>query len=137
MFMSLLVSAGVWLLKRSSTRLLQSIGGVLEGATDSIGKVALAQVQAEITARQAAKEVRLAMVGFPEIRLLTFIVGLCVVSHFAAVSLDTIFKFGWKIPAYPAPMDEWEGYIILWFFGIQPLAKSGIAAVIQAFKGRK
>jgi hypothetical protein len=46
------------------------------------------------------------------------------VAHLWAVWLDTQFRLGWQIPKFPAPMDEWQGTIMLSFFGIYTLGKT-------------
>lgn len=85
------------------------------------------------TIRQNSKEIRLATAGFWEMRLLTFLVALPFVIHVNLVGLDTNFRFGWGIPKFPAPFDEWEGAILLSFFGVATLggvAKAAIASTV-------
>lgn len=125
-------------------------GGVLKTLTDSyvqlksseveserikadvIGK----QIEAEISARQAALQVRLSTSGFWEMRLITAIIAGCFTMHLVLVTLDTCFKLGWRIPAFPAPFDEWQGAILLSFFGIYAAGKS-VNAIAAAFIGRR
>ncbi|WP_052832942.1 hypothetical protein [Bradyrhizobium sp. LTSP885] len=71
--------------------------------------------------------------GFWEMRLLTFIIGGCFTSHLVAVTLDTVFKLGWKINKYPVPFDEWEGSILLSFFGLTA-GVIGIKAIASALR---
>jgi hypothetical protein len=72
---------------------------------------AKAQLDAMSANRQATS-------GFLEMRILTFMIALPFVVHVNLVGLDTCFKLGWKINAFPAPFDTWEGSILLSFFGL-------------------
>jgi hypothetical protein len=101
-----------------------------------VADVAIKDIERQIEDRRAAKEIRLATVTFPEIRLLSFLAALPFIAHANAVGMDTIFKLGWRIPAFPAPFDEWQGRIILSFFGLQA-GLTGISAIASAIRGRK
>lgn len=92
-------------------------------------------IVAEMEARGNAREIRLATAGFWEMRLLTVAIALPFVVHLNLVALDTCFGFGWAIAKFPAPFDEWEGAILLSFFGVY----AGLGAVqsISAAIGRK
>lgn len=82
------------------------------------------------TIRQNAKEIRLATAGFWEMRLMTFLIALPFVVHVNLVGLDTNFLGGsLRVPKFPAPFDEWEGAILLSFFGVATLAGIGKAAI--------
>ena len=86
--------------------------------------LAIREIEAGIEARKRAHELRLATSGFWEMRLLTFAIAFPFVMHLWAVWLDTQFRLGWKIPKFPEPMDEWQGAIMLSFFGIYTLGKT-------------
>lgn len=86
-------------------------------------EVAIKDIDAQIEARRQATEIRLATVGFWEMRLITFLIAGCFTLHLVLVTLDTCFKFGWAIPKFPAPMDAWEGTILLSFFGVQVVSR--------------
>lgn len=96
------------------------------------------RVQAELAKARldAALEVRLAMAGFWEQRLLTATIGGCFTLHLVLVTLDTCFRFGWGVPKFPKPFDEWEGAILLSFFGLQAstTAVRGLAAAIASWR---
>ena len=86
--------------------------------------LAIKDIEAGIAARAHAREIRLATAGFWEMRLLTFAIAFPFVAHLWAVWLDTQFRFGWSIAKFPEPFDEWEGAILLSFFGIYTLGKT-------------
>ena len=86
--------------------------------------LAIKDIEAGIAARAHAKEIRMATAGFWEMRLMTFSTAFPFVAHLWAVWLDTQFRFGWGIPKFPAPMDEWQGAILLSFFGIYTLGRT-------------
>lgn len=77
--------------------------------------------------------------GFWEMRLLTFIIGGSFTTHLVAVSLDTIFQLGWRIPAYPKPFDQYEGSILLSFFGLMAgvTTVSAVTRTLTSIFGRK
>jgi hypothetical protein len=98
-----------------------------------VADVAIKDIERQIEDRRAAKEIRLATAGFWEMRLLTFVIAAPFALHAAAVGLDTTFRFGWAIPAYPPPFVDWEGAVLLSFFGLQAAGQliPGIAAAIR------
>lgn len=77
----------------------------------------------------AILQVRLATSGFWEMRLITFLIAVPFVFHLWTVWLDTQFQFGWKIAAFPSPFNEWQGAILLSFFGIYAAGKVGMGLV--------
>lgn len=93
-------------------------------------------IDAEISARTASKEIRVATAGFLEMRIITFLIAGCFVSHLVLVTIDTNLQLGWGIAKFPAPFDEYEGTILLSFFGLQA-ASSGIGAIAAAIMKRK
>lgn len=82
-------------------------------------EVAIADIQRQIDAQRTAREVRMSMAGLWEIRLIVATIGWCFTLHLVLVTLDTCFGLGWKIAKFPAPFDQWQGQIILSFFGLQ------------------
>lgn len=92
--------------------------------------IALKTIDERMDARKHAKEIRLATAGFLEMRALTFLIAVPFVEHLWAVWADT--RFGWYkdncwqqagktvcgVPAFPEPFNEWQGAIILSFFGL-------------------
>ena len=98
---------------------------------DVLGK----QLDAALEAQRLALQVRMATAGFWEMRLLTFVIAACFVSHLVLVTIDTCFKLKIGIPAYPSPFDQWEGVILLSFFGVQLVGK-GLTAAAAAFLKR-
>lgn len=69
-------------------------------------------------ARRNAKEIRLATANHWEMRLMTFLIAFPFVFHLWSVWFDTQFKMGWEIDKFPEPFDEWQGAIVLSFFGL-------------------
>lgn len=94
------------------------------------------QLDAALDVQRLANQVRLATAGFLEMRILTFLTAAPFVLHAGMVGLDTCFALGWRIAAYPAPFDQWEGAILLSFFGIG-IAGMGIKAVTAAMIVRR
>jgi hypothetical protein len=94
------------------------------------------QLANALEAQRLAQQVRLATAGFWEMRVITAAIALPFVIHLWLVGLDTCFSLGWRIPAFPPPFAEWQGYVLLSFFGIQ-LGAKGINAVAAAFIARR
>jgi hypothetical protein len=69
-------------------------------------------------------------------RLITAVIAGCFALHLVLVTLDTCFALGWRIAKFPAPFDEWEGTILLSFFGVQAIGM-GISGIVSAIRGRK
>ena len=101
-----------------------------------VADAAIKQLEAEMQARAGAKEIRLATAGFWEMRAIAAVIAGCFALHLLLVTLDTCFSFGWRVAAFPAPFDQWEGTILLSFFGVQ-VAGQGITAIAAAIRGRK
>lgn len=77
-----------------------------------------------IAANQQAVEVRKATADHREVRLMVFVAGFPPSLHFAAVCVDSLNWFEMPVVhALPAPMDEWQGAIILSFFGLVGLGR--------------
>jgi hypothetical protein len=101
-----------------------------------IADVAIKDIERQIADRSAAKEIRLATAGFWEMRTITVLIAAPFVLHLNLVALDTCFKLGWRIPAFPAPFDQWQGAILLSFFGVHVIGQ-GITALAGAIRGRR
>jgi len=100
-----------------------------------IADAAIEDIKRQIADREAAKEIRLATATFWEMRLMTACVALPFVIHAGAVGIDTTFSMGWRIPAYPNPFSEYEGLVLLSFFGVQAVG-TGINAIASAIRRR-
>lgn len=101
-----------------------------------IADVAIKDIERQMADRTAAKEVRLATAPYWEMRLITGTIAGCFAFHLLLVTLDTCFKLGWRIPAFPKPFDEWQGAILLSFFGVQVVGQ-GFNAIATAIRGRR
>lgn len=101
-----------------------------------IADVAIKDIERQMEDRRAAKDIRLATATFWEMRLITALIAGCATLHYVAVTLDTVFRFGWAIPKYPPPFDDYQGTILLSFFGVQAAAQ-GFTAIAAAIRGRK
>lgn len=127
-----------YILQWSSGGILGQIVSGLTATGDMESKVAIAQIEAEVAARQVSRDIRLATSGFWEMRLITAIIAGCFTLHLVAVTLDTVFKLGLAVSKFPTPFDEWEGAILLSFFGVQAgvVAIRSIAAAIMVRASR-
>jgi ethanolamine utilization microcompartment shell protein EutL len=95
------------------------------------------QLDAALEAQRLAQQVRLATAGFWEMRLLTFLIAAPFVLHAGLVGIDTSLNaIDLDIPSYPSPFSEWEGAILLSFFGLHALGK-GVTAIAAAFTARR
>lgn len=90
-------------------------------------------LEAELEARREVSRIRLETAGFWEMRLAVGIVGVATAAHYAAVVADSIFSFPWVVARLPSPMDEWEGAIVLSFFGLQAAVGLG-GSIIRSLR---
>ena len=111
-------------------KLAADLGASASAQAQADATVKIRRIEARISEAQNAKEIRLATANFLEMRLLTVAVAVPFVAHTWAVALDTTFKFGWGIPKFPAPFDQYEGAILLSFFGL-----SGATGIFKAIAG--
>jgi len=101
-----------------------------------VADAAIRDLEAQVQAHRNATEIRQATAGFWEMRLITATIAGCFAFHLLLVTIDTCFRLGWRIPAYPSPFDEWQGAILLSFFGVQVVGQ-GITAIAAAIRGRR
>lgn len=120
---------GAWLLNLLTGGLPDKIIGAWRAherdKLDAMNDVQKREHEAMLQARADAKEVRLATANFWEMRLITFLIAAPFVWHLWLVGFDTMYPQTWNVEAWPKPFDEWEGAIILSFFGIA----GGVGAV--------
>lgn len=144
-----------WLIKFLSGGILDRVLSHIERRQSSdveseriAAGIAAEEIKAEMAARANAREIRLATAGFWEMRLITFIIAACFTSHLVLVTIDTTTRAfqGWcyyvaakqtcGVPAFPSPFDEWEGAILLSFFGIYTVGR-GMQTIAAAMSRRK
>ena len=130
-----------WLANFLSGGVLDKVLGFLsareQAKLEAMNSDQLRRHEASESTKLAAKEIRLATAGFWEMRLLAAAIAFPFVIHLWSVWLDTQFKFGWAIDKFPAPFDEWEGAILLSFFGLVGIS-TGMRAIAGAIAtGRK
>lgn len=131
------------LMKMSTTGILTTVVDLLKGRSDNQAQITVAAIQGELEARKIASQVRLATAGFWEMRLITFCIAACFTLHLLLVTFDTLTTgtrweiIGWNVKAFPSPFDEWEGAILLSFFGLYAASRvgTGILAAIVKPKG--
>ena len=150
------LKASGWLLRSLSDGALNKALRGVTGTGDNATQLAMEQVKAEIASRQAARDIRIATAGFWEMRLITFVIAFWFVLHLSMVALDTMF--GWYqlggvfenwydvgeryvcgVKAFPAPFHEWQGAILLSFFGIYGASKvyTGLVGVLSDWLKKK
>lgn len=128
-----------WLTGNLAGQLRAAYEAKLNAANETerlIAETAIEDIKARIAAADNAKQIRLATASFWEMRLLTAVIAGCAALHYLAVTLDTVFRFGWAIPKFPPPFDDYQGTILLSFFGVQGVA-IGVSAIAAAIRGRK
>lgn len=131
-----------WIAKLFAGPLISALGDAYKAKLSAdndesrlIAQTEIEDIKRQIADREAAKEIRLATATFWEMRLVTALVAGCFALHLLLVTLDTCFALGWRIAAFPKPFDEWQGTILLSFFGVQAVGK-GITAIASAIRRR-
>ena len=80
--------------------------------------------ESTIRALEIAQANRLATTDNWGVRLAIGIVAVALCGHVAAVVIASTFpSLGWTVHALPAPMNQWQGTIILSLFGLSAVAK--------------
>lgn len=128
------------IVKQFTDPLLQAQKQYLEAEGDSeklIAEQNLKLIEADIEQKNNQKEIRLATAGFWEMRLLTVLIALPFIIHLWIVAWDTWdTSVNWRIPSFPEPFDEWQGLILLSFFGVTVVG-SGIKSIAGAWAYKK
>lgn len=96
--------------------------------TEAAAAILTAHVQAEIEARKAQ-----VAVSSRHDKLVTFI-GSAFAFHVWMIVLDSAFHLNWNVAALPAPMDGWEGQILLSFFIVAPTATVAKTLISKIWK---
>lgn len=128
------------LLEKITNPLLQAYKEKLAADTSEkklAAEARIKQLELEQQQRNNAKEIRLATAGFWEMRTLTFLIALPFVIHLWLIAWDTWDKnIDLKIPPFPPPFDEWQGAILLSFFGVTVIG-TGIKSIAGAIAYKK
>lgn len=77
-------------------------------------------LEVEVESQRIAREIRLSTSGFWEMRLITFLIAAPLALHQLIVVYDTLdTSIALAIPKLPPPFDEYQGAILMSFFGLQ------------------
>lgn len=110
------------------TWIVRKLGGDLLGR---LAEAMTARQNAQTEQQRIAAEVEIARIQSLQGRgclfeLLVFLAGLPLVLHLGCVALVSAVpqRFpGWVVHKLPAPMDDWQGQIILSLFGLSALSR--------------
>ena len=91
--------------------------------------------KAALDAQVEFARLRAAQTGWWGARLVVLVAGGSASLHFAAVMLDSTFRFGWGVPKVPPPYDGYEWAIVQSFFLLAPAMP--MASAVSAWLGRK
>lgn len=111
-------------IKFLTSGILEKLIGVYEKKQGLEAEQAKENLKAEIENRKVQKEVILNEHGWWVTRWCRPFLFYPLALHIVAISLDTIFKFGWGIPSLPSPYNELQFAIILSYFLTRPVEKS-------------
>ena len=101
------------------------------GLLDQLAKAYQARHDAQSERDRIAADIKIARIQSLHGRgrlfdLLVFLAGFPLVVHLGCVALVSAFPHwfpGWTVHALPAPMNEWQGQIILSLFGLSAVAR--------------
>lgn len=94
----------------------------------------LAGLERDKAMAQNAKEIALATKDHWEMRLAIALVAIPTSFHYAATVFDAVYHFGWAITPLPDPLGEWQGAIVLGYFGLgaaRNVTKAVVAAMVK------
>ena len=112
-------------------RLLTGAGGIgdqlrraYEAKLNAANDADRLTAESTIRALEIAQANRLATSDNAGVRSAIGIVALALCGHVAAVVIASTFPaLGWTVHALPAPMNQWQGTIILSLFGLSAVAR--------------
>lgn len=117
-----------FLLRLASSGLLERVVATLRAGADTgvereriEASVAIEQVRAEMTRRQAQRDIVLAEQGRTITALMRPAFAYPLAAYYAAVIADSLLHFRWNVSALPAPIGDWSGWVISAIF----LSESG------------
>ena len=109
--------------------------GLVGQIADAYAKAKDTQVERERLAYEAEARrlegmLRVRQAGGRLFDIVAVLIAAPFVIHLWAVGLDTVLtSVQWGIPAFPPPFDEWEGRVLLSFFGLTATARVASTAV--------
>jgi hypothetical protein len=121
-----LTGTGGRALARQLARAMLDVQDAKTDAARIAAEVEVERIRAEMAARADVAATRRALAGQWEMRLLVLVTGLPLSLHLGAVALDSALPDlfpGWVVAALPAPMDEWQGRILLSLFGLSAVSR--------------
>lgn len=111
---------------------LAGIAGKLGGALFSwLQAKTVSQEQTTVATIQAQSQAAHDEFAWPETRWMIACTIAAFNLHLWAVVIDTVFRMHWGIPTLPAPMDSWEGNVLL-----APFAAAGLLGVAKRIFGK-
>lgn len=95
-----------------------------------------ARYQAALALEAETNRIKAAQNGWWGARLIILLVGVPCAVHFAAVTLDSTFRFNWAVAKLPAPYDTYE-WVILQSFFLVKLASPLVSATSAWLAARR
>ena len=90
-----------------------------------VATVSVEEIKAEIETRKLQAQLIQVEQGWWVTALMRPFLFYPLAAHYVAVVGDSMFHFSWDVDRLPAPMDEWQGTILLSLFLSRPLEKFG------------
>lgn len=113
-----------WLLQLFGGGLAEQIRLAYQAKLNAQGAEAKLEAEREYARLEGISVERARSSGFWEIRLVAFLAGFAASAHFLLVAFVSAFPgFGWTVHALPAPMDQYQGSIILSLFGLAAIGR--------------
>jgi hypothetical protein len=136
----MLAALAGWVLRLASSGLLEKTLTTLQvRAASDVERdridagVAVEQVRAELSRRQAQRDVLLAEQGRLVTSLMRPAFAYPLAAYYAAVIADSLCHFRWNVAALPSPIGDWSGWIISAIF----LSESGERITRTLVNGRR
>lgn len=113
-----------WLLSLLTSGFLDKLLNYYTQKNTVEGQVAVETIKGEIETRKLQSQIIINESGWSVSRWMRPFVFYPLGLHLNLVILDSIFHFPFDIARLPAPMDQWQGAIILSFFLVRPIEKA-------------
>ncbi len=111
------------ILRLATAGVLDKLLAYFQNKTDKDAMVNVEHVKAEIERRKVQQEIITVEQGWWVTAMIRPMIIYPFVLHIWAITLDTVFKFGWAVPALPGPFNDLEFAVVLSYFITRPIEK--------------
>src|SRR5262245_44749663 len=114
-----------WVIKLATGGFLDKLLAIYSNKTDKDAQIAVADITADLDARDLQNELLVAYGGWVPPRWIRPLIVYPFILHIGAIALDSTFLLGWGVAKLPAPYEQLELMVITSYFIARPFEKFG------------